>query len=127
MVSRRRGLALLLAAVLAGGIASAASAQRRLTVVQVHLTSPVSPGSDATLTVQTLPGAGCTITVHYKSGPSRAHGLVPKTADRQGLVSWTWRVGTRTTPGTWPIVVRCVLGSSEGTLETSFEVRGGTP
>src|SRR6266516_614707 len=37
-----------------------------------------------------------------------------------GRVSWTWKVGTRTTPGRWPIVVSC---GSAGTLRTSFVVR----
>jgi len=41
----------------------------------------------------------------YKSGPSHAAGLVPKVAAADGTVSWTWKVGTRTTPGAWPITV----------------------
>jgi len=35
------------------------------------------------------------------------------------LVSWTWKVGARTTPGRWPIVVSC---GRAGTLRTSFVV-----
>jgi len=34
------------------------------------VTSPVSQGSNATLTAQTSPNASCSITVRYKSGPS---------------------------------------------------------
>src|SRR5438552_1367136 len=59
----------------------------------VSLTSPVSPGNDATITITTAPNAKCQITVLYKSGPSKAQGLFPKSADSQGQVSWTWRVG----------------------------------
>jgi hypothetical protein len=70
-----------------------------------YVTSPVSPGHNATLNVSTNPGARCEITVYYKSGPSQAQGLDPKTADSSGHVSWTWKVGTRTTPGEWKIVV----------------------
>lgn len=65
------------------------------------------PGQAATLIVRTSPNTACTIEVDYKSGPSRAQGLVPKTSDAGGNVSWTWIVGTRTTPGQWPITVTC--------------------
>ncbi len=89
----------------------------------VSLTSPASPGNEAKITVTTAPNANCQITVLYKSGPSKAQGLVPKLADNQGRVSWTWRVGTRTTPGSWPINVTCSSGGLKGTLKTSFVVR----
>ncbi len=89
----------------------------------VSLTSPVSPGDDASITIQTTPNASCSITVIYKSGPSRARGLFPQTADSGGRVTWTWRVGTRTTPGRWPIIVTCSAGGRQGTLETAFVVR----
>ena len=46
-----------------------------------------------------------TITVYYKSGPSTAKGLEAKTSDADGYVSWSWKVGGRTTPGTYKIVV----------------------
>lgn len=103
-------------------IASLVNAQQ-LQVKLVSLSSPVSPGDDATVTVQTAPNASCNITVIYKSGPSRARGLFPKNADNRGRVDWTWRVGTRTTPGKWPISVTCSAGGRQGTLETAFVVR----
>src|SRR3989304_1221212 len=73
----------------------------------IGLTSPISKGAYATITVQTTPGASCSITVIYKSGPSHAAGLDPKTTGGDGRVSWTWKVGTNTTPGTWSIVIAC--------------------
>jgi hypothetical protein len=93
-----------------------------LAVKLVSVTSPARPGTDATIVVATAPNAECTITVIYKSGASRAKGLVPETADAQGKLAWTWRVGTRTTPGTWPIIVTCSSGARSGKLETSFDV-----
>ncbi len=95
--------------------------QLQMTLVKVS--SPVSRGDDATITVQTTPKASCMITVRYKSGPSRARGLGPQEADAQGRVTWTWRVGSRTTPGKWPVTVTCSSGGRQGTLETSFVVR----
>jgi hypothetical protein len=87
-------------------------------VRRVSITSPIGAGSNATLVVKVARTATCSITVNYKSGPSHAAGLYSKRSSG-GRVSWTWKVGTRTTPGRWPIVVRC---GSVGTLRTSFVV-----
>lgn len=76
-------------------------------VTITSITSPVRRGANATVAVKTAPGASCSIIVIYKSGPSEAQGLYPKTADSQGSVSWKWMVGTRTTPGNWPVTITC--------------------
>jgi len=89
----------------------------------VSLTTPVAPFTDATLAAKTVPGAACTIVVLYKSGPSRARGLVPREANSRGVVSWTWRVGSNTTPGRWPVIVRCSVRDDVGELRTLLEVR----
>jgi len=96
------------------------TSQISLTIVSV--TSPVSPGAYATLKARAPPGAQCTITVYYKSGPSTAQGLYPKQADSNGDVSWTWKVGTRTTPGSWRIVVNATLNTETVSQETYFTV-----
>jgi hypothetical protein len=91
-------------------------------ITLISVTSPTAPFTDATLSVSTAPGAACSIVVHYKSGPSRAKGLIPKVASGSGRVSWTWRVGSNTTSGRWPIVVTCKKGLDHGELRTAFEV-----
>lgn len=108
-----RGLAT--ACAVATALALPTTAAARVTLV--GMTSPASPGSDATLTVALSRSSTCSITVHYKSGPSRARGLYPKRGTR---ISWMWRVGTNTTPGRWGITVAC---GAAGTLNTSFVVR----
>jgi hypothetical protein len=86
----------------------------------VSVTSPAYPGRDATLVARVSSSrVTCSITVYYKSGPSHAKGVRPRRRPISGRVSWTWRVGTNTTAGRWPIVVRC---GSAGTLNTSFRV-----
>ena len=86
----------------------------------IRVTSPASAGSNATLTAQVSGSrTACSIAVYYKSGPSRAQGLYSKRTVN-GRVSWTWMVGTRTTPGRWPISVAC---GAAGSLRTSFLVR----
>ncbi len=89
----------------------------------VSLTSPVSPGSTAKLTIKTSPGAACSIEVRYKSGPSHAAGLGEQTANDQGSVTWRWKVGTSTTPGTWRIVVSAAANGDKTSLELPLEVR----
>ena len=96
---------------------------QQLEVKLASLTSPVIHGNDATIAVTTAANANCQIIVLYKSGPSKAQGLIPKSADSQGQVGWTWKVGSRTTPGSWPITVTCLSGSQSGTLKTLFVVR----
>jgi len=94
-----------------------------LTLQIVSVTSPVKGGANATLRAKTIPGANCSITVHYKSGPAEAAGLGPKNADTQGNVSWIWKVGARTTAGTWSIVVTASKDGQTVTAETTFQVQ----
>jgi len=88
----------------------------------ISVTSPVNPGANATLAAVTSPGVSCSITVYYKSGPSTAAGLEPKTADSNGNVTWTWKVGTNTTPGSWRIVVTANSGSQSVSETIYFTV-----
>lgn len=85
----------------------------------ISLTSPVSPNENATIIVQGKAGKQYSITVYYKSGPSSAAGLEPKVADENGRVSWTWKIGPRTTAGDWKITI---TGDGK-TLNTSITVR----
>ncbi len=87
----------------------------------VTVRSPVPHGGQALVTIQTRPATYCAIAVIYKSGSSKAAGLDPQTSDAGGKITWTWKVGTRTTPGTWPIIVEC--GRNDITrVRTTFEV-----
>jgi hypothetical protein len=106
-------VAAVFAAIVIAGSAAASSTSVRL----VHVTSPISAGGYATLVARVSPSrVTCSITVYYKSGPSHAAGLYSK-RPTSGRVSWTWKVGTRTTPGRWPIRVSC---ATAGVLRTSF-------
>jgi hypothetical protein len=108
----KRGLLLVLTTI---ALVVPATADARVRLVSV---TSGSPGDYATLVASVSPARRCSITVHYKSGPSRAKGLYPK-SPAGGRVSWTWKIGTNTTPGRWPITVSC---GSAGTLRTSFVV-----
>ncbi len=86
---------------------------RVLTVV-----SPARQNKKAKLTASGIPGETYSIAVYYSSGKSEAAGLTDKKANENGLVSWTWKVGGRTKPGTYRITV---TGGGE-TAETEFTV-----
>jgi micrococcal nuclease len=88
-----------------------------LTFVNAPLT--VGRGSNATLQAKTAPNTSCSIEVDFKSGPSKAAGLGAATSDAAGNVSWTWKVGANTTPGSWPIIVTCGSASAQTAINVT--------
>jgi hypothetical protein len=83
--------------------------------------NPVKPGRKATLVIRTKPGTVVDLSIVYKSGLSQAKYLGSATADSSGLVSWTWHVSGRTTPGQWSLQVTNADG---GAWQQSFQVAG---
>jgi hypothetical protein len=66
--------------------------------------APVGGGAHAT--IQTAPGASCTIKYYTPAGTlSTAQGLAPQSADQDGMCSWFWNIGSRTKPGTGRIII----------------------
>jgi len=84
----------------------------------LFVTSPLRAGTDAIVVVVVKPARLCSITVHYKSGPSHARGLYPKRPNAAGKVGWAWLATPG--PGRWPITISC---GTAGTLRTSLVVR----
>ncbi|BBI32072.1 TadE family protein [Cohnella abietis] len=83
--------------------------------------NPVKPGRKATLVIRTKPGTAVDLSVIYKSGLSQAKHLGSAIADESGLVSWTWHVSGRTTPGEWGFQV---TNGSGGVWQHTFQVEG---
>lgn len=71
----------------------------------LSMTETVGRGETASVTVSGLPDITYTITVRYPSSVSTAAGLEPKTADADGKMTWSWRVGSRTSLGVHRIVI----------------------
>lgn len=87
------------------------------------VTYPVAyPGQYASFTAETLPNSTCNITVRYSSGYSSAEGLYTKTASNDGSISWSWKVGTRTYSGSWPINVVCTLDGDKASASSQIIV-----
>ncbi len=86
------------------------------------LTSPVMPGANSFISIHTLAGIPCTIDVVYNKVKSTDSGLVQKTSDEYGVVSWSWTVEQGATLGTWPVVVTCAHGKQTGTVTANLVV-----
>ena len=77
------------------------------------------PGGQMSMTIVTSPYALCSFSVAYgKSTPSTNIGIVPHTANANGMVSWTWHVDGDVHTGTWPLTVSAVLPSGSHTTQT---------
>ena len=75
-----------------------------------YFTTPVLPGSNAAISVRTKPDSTCEISVIYDKIPSTDSGLIDKTADEYGMVSWSWSVSDSVPIGKWPVKVTCYYG-----------------
>lgn len=113
-----------------GSATTARLAEDNTDADELHITfvslepNPVRPGRKATLVIRTKPGATVDLSVLYKSGQSQAKHLGSAVADESGMVSWTWLVSGRTTPGEWTLKV--TGAGQEGQWEHGFEVRSAS-
>ena len=94
-----------------------------LSLAFTQFTSPVSRGATATVSIKTLAGASCSIVVEYKSGPSKASGLGDTTASGSGVASWSWKIGSSTTQGSWPVTVACRTSAASGSIKRDVVVQ----
>ena len=101
-----------------------ASPVASLSVRITSLPGSVKHGASATLVAVTSPGAACSASVTYHSGTvSTAAGLKTKpVANSSGIVSWTWKVGSSTKPGTSTATVTCSLGGHSASKSKTFLV-----
>ena len=85
------------------GIETSAGVDTGNPIVIINAPDKIEKGSKATVEIKGTPGTVYSIKVKYSSGYSSAKGLEPKTADENGLCSWTWRVSGSTKPGNYRI------------------------
>lgn len=85
-----------------------------------NLTSPVKAGDKATLKATVPAGASCTIQYAPPQGAAiAAPGLVAKSADNKGNISWTWDIDKTTKKGKGLVVVVCGATSISSYIEIS--------
>ena len=85
----------------------------------VGLTSPVSRGNNATISIKGLPNTAYDIDVMYSSGESKASGLEDKTSDSEGNVSWTFKVSSNVKSGTYEVKISGGKDSASYSLEVT--------
>jgi hypothetical protein len=82
------------------------------------IASPVKRGEEATLKIITRPGVRCELQVLvYGPDTLPTEGLEAKTADGDGVCSWTWTVPESVVPGTWRYRIVAGEGESEAVRE----------
>ena len=85
----------------------------------VRFTSVVgaAPGGVASATVETAPGASCSIVFLTPKGTkSEADGLVPQTASADGTASWNWSISAATNPGVGTVTVTCACAIESASI-----------
>lgn len=83
--------------------------------------SVISPGDEDSLGVHSSkPNDSCDLKITLPSGyTSESQGLGIERTNAHGDVSWSWKIGTRTNPGTARATVSCGAGS----IERNFVIR----
>lgn len=87
------------------------------------ISSPALPGSNVLLTARTKAGSVCTIVAEYNKVKSTDSGLMEKTADDYGMVSWSWAVEPSAPLGKWPVTVTCMFGEKSGVVVADLELK----
>lgn len=97
-----------------------ATKQSRSTgITIISYTDVVGRGEYASIKIQGAPNTDYDCEVEYKSGPSEAAGLGVKRSDSKGIVSWSWKVGTRTSLDYIPTIY--IEGGGDS-ISVDFEV-----
>lgn len=87
------------------------------------VSSPVTPGENASVMVRTNPEVGCSIVVTYDTVPAVDSGLSKKAADEFGTVSWAWTVPATAPLGTWPVDITCQNKKHSAVLKVDLVVK----
>lgn len=89
-------------------------------VTIVSLIAAIAPGGDENLSAHSITARdSCSLSVVLPSGySSESSGLGHETANAEGDVTWEWKIGTSTDPGTAKATVAC----SAGTATRAFSI-----
>lgn len=88
-------------------------------IVILEKPSPGVANKQGRIRAKIPPNASANLSVFYKTGGSTAKYLGWKQADEEGYIEWEWKIGVRTTPGTWPFIIQLDDGRS---IEVMFTV-----
>lgn len=86
------------------------------------LDSPVTPGQNTSMIIQTNATSNCDISLSYGSLKATDSGLVQKTANAYGIVTWTWTVPANAPLGNWPVNVTCHFNKQSAVVIGNLQV-----
>lgn len=79
----------------------------------------IKPGETVTMTIQGRSGIVYNIAATYKYDGRYVSSSQTRKSDKDGIITWTWKVGDKTNPGIYPIAV---TGGGQ-TLLTTYRVK----
>ena len=71
----------------------------------LYFKNEVNVGNYCQIIIKGKPNEKYYIKVIYASGESKSKNLNLKTADKNGIVSWKWKIGAKTKPGTYKVKI----------------------
>lgn len=86
------------------------------------VSSPVTLGADASISILTNAGSKCDISVSSNGVQIKTPALNPAIANAYGSVSWTWPIANTAAVGNWPISVTCYYHNRSGVVDSSLQV-----
>jgi hypothetical protein len=95
-----------------------ATAQEKLEVTVVKITTPITSGQSVTVTIKTASAARCEGQIKWRQFMSQ---LPAKTTGEDGTVSWTFTPGANAR-GTYPVDIQCAQGDKKGAVSTTFSI-----
>lgn len=98
---------------------SSINQEKKNEITLINFTEVRKKGQNATIKIKGMPNTQYTISLFYTNKKSSAKGLEKKESDENGIVSWTWRIGTRTTPGDYQILISDGKNKAEYALKVT--------
>lgn len=102
-------------------VSKAAPVTRNAGITVLDYSDTVRRGAYAYIKIQGEPNTDYDCEVEYKSGMSTASGLGTKRSDSDGIVSWRWKVGSKTSLNYTPTIY--VDGGGDS-INVQFDVTG---
>lgn len=87
------------------------------------VSSPVSHGDVASLSIHTSPLVTCSVVLEYNDKPVKVAGLEPQEADEFGIASWTWGIDESVPYGKWPMTITCKNKKYSGVAVAELQVK----
>jgi hypothetical protein len=83
----------------------------------------VFAGDDLYMSIHTVPGSTCTLTVSYQDEKTPSYQLEPYLADEYGVATWNWQIDPASAKGYWRASSLCERNGNSGVVSGKFLVK----